>query len=134
MVGDRDDTPAEGAELRLRSTGPLPPGALDDIRALLRVARKAQRNQLKLRRAEAISDVADPVVASALTLAEADLDAADAHFARIEEQLKVTPPPPPDEAARTVEAATTHLRAAAQAAAKDGVTFRVRVPVEKPVG
>ncbi|HEX4612920.1 MAG TPA: hypothetical protein VH092_32305 [Urbifossiella sp.] len=66
--------------------------------------------------------------------ADADLDAADAEFARIEAQQKAAPPPPPDEAARAVAAAAANLRAAAEAAAADGVTFRLRVPVESPVG
>jgi hypothetical protein len=132
MVDDRDDTHAEGAELLLRSTGPLPPGALDDLRALLRVARKEQRDRLRFRR-EAIDDVTDPVVASALTLAEDDLEAADARFARIEERRKAAPPPP-HEAAKAAKAATARLRATVRAAAGAGVAFHVHVPVEKPVG
>ena len=127
-----DDTRAEGVELRLRTTGPLPTGALDDLRSLIEVARRPKR--LKLLGGQPIERVADPVVASALELADADLDAADAEFARIEERQKAAPPPPADEAAGRIADATANLRAAAEAAAAEGVAFRVRVAVAAPVG
>lgn len=125
-----DDCRAEGAELRL--TSPLPPEALDDIRVLIEVARRPKG--LRLRGGQAIEKVANPVIASALALADADLDAADAKFAAVEARLQAAPPPAPDEAARAVAVATANLRAAAESAADYGVTFRVRVPVASPVG
>lgn len=132
MLDERDTTRAEGAELRLHSVGPLPPEALDELHALFCVAR-ANRERMKLLGGQPIEAVKNPVVASALVLADQDLDAADAHFAAVAARMQAAPPLPPDMTARAVAAAEERLREVAAAAAAEGVRFEVKVAVPKPV-
>lgn len=138
MSTDDHAATLEGAELEVGASGPMPVGARQHLADLVNTAherkqRKAgKRPKLKLIRREDVDDIADPVVASGLAMAEADIDALDAEYAKREEALLAAPPVPDAEKAARLAALAARVAEVTQDARADGVRFTAMDPDAVP--
>lgn len=128
------DDPAdavEWAELEIGASGPMPFDARKHLADLVNNVHQRKRRRsgnrrpkLKLVRREDVDDIADPVVRSGLAMAEEDIEAFDAEYAKREEELQAAPPVPDAERAARLAALAARVVEVVHDARADGVRFK----------
>ncbi|MBX9627320.1 MAG: hypothetical protein K2X82_26190 [Gemmataceae bacterium] len=126
---------AEGVELEVRASGPMPVDARKHLADLVNAARPPKKSkagkrrpQLRLVRREDVDDIADPVVASGLAMAEADIEELDAKYAQREGELKAAPPVPDAEKAARLAKLAARIAEVIRDAEAEGVRLWGRDP------
>ncbi len=117
----------EGQEVRLTANDPVPADpqlVLAHLRGLIQRAKAKTREPATLVARQAVEDVDDAVVASALVQAEEELAEEENKSAREAERRKHAPPPPATQPTRERTTAE-NLIDALRDAAEDGIEFEI---------